>query len=88
MLKFIQTSEQAFKPVRRTAGSAGFDLPIPHALRICPGEKVCIDLLNRVILPPGFSGLLVLRSSAARKHRLLLRAGLIGRLSRETRPNL
>lgn len=78
VLKFIQTTEQGLKPVRRTARSAGYDLLQPNDLSICPGETVRVDFHNRVVLPRFFAGLLVLRSGAVSQHRLLLHAGLIG----------
>ena len=81
MLCFYKTAAEAKTPLRGSRGACGIDLPMPNGLTISPGKKVSVDLLLEVSLPPGHFGLLKLRSGAARRHKLLLHAGVIGEKS-------
>ena len=81
MLSFTKTAEEAKTPYRGSAGACGFDLPLPHDVTLLAGQRTSVDLLLKVSLPPGFFGLLKLRSGAARRYNISLLAGVIGRIS-------
>lgn len=67
-----------FPPVRSSSGSCGVDLFCPVDRSLFPGQRTVIDLLVRATFPPGYFGLLALRSSVARDTRLSIRGGIIG----------
>lgn len=64
-LKF--TGDRRLAPIQTHPGDAGFDVYIARSLRLLPGETQDVECGISVELPPGFWGLLVGRSSAAKR---------------------
>ena len=80
MIEFCLSDPQTLPPRRATSQSAGVDLFMPESVTILPTEKCAIDLGIVVKLPIGTVGLLTLRSSAAKAHRIDCHLGVIGKL--------
>ena len=59
----VEAAAGGFLPARAHGDDAGFDLAIPHALHIAPGHRVTVDFRIRVLVPRGFVGLILPRSS-------------------------
>lgn len=59
----VEAAAGGFLPARAHGDDAGFDLAIPHALHVAPGHRVTVDFRIRVLVPRGFAGLILPRSS-------------------------
>lgn len=59
----VEAAAGGFLPARAHGDDAGFDLAIPHELHIAPGHRVTVDFRIRVLVPRGFVGLILPRSS-------------------------
>lgn len=64
LLSFEKTAVHPFSP-RRQQGRTGFDIFTPHHLRILPRQKVVVDFLLAVQMPPDHRGQLRLKPPAA-----------------------
>lgn len=59
----VEAAAGGVLPARAHGDDAGFDLAIPHALHVAPGHRVTVDFRIRVLVPRGFVGLILPRSS-------------------------
>jgi len=73
----VQLGPGGSLPVRHYPGDAGLDLASSEELMIMPGETLDVPTGVRVQLPPGFWGLIIGRSSALRRHNLLVQPGVV-----------
>lgn len=64
-------------PVRKTSGSAGFDLSAAKGDYLAPGERMAIETDIRIAIPTGFVGMIKPRSGLAFKYGIDTLAGVI-----------
>lgn len=80
MIKFKKLHPDAVIPKRASDGAAGFDLYVPEnydTIKIGPGQVFWLSTGIVAAIPKGCVGLVRIRSSLARKHRLEVVAGVI-----------
>ena len=78
-LKFVVSSSQGLVlPRRQTPDSPGIDLYMPQDVELAGREEARINLSCRVAIPAGYFGLLVIKASAAQRHKLAINNPVIG----------
>lgn len=59
----VEAAPGGYMPARAHGADAGLDLALPHAVTLAPGHRVTVDFRIRVLVPRGFVGLVLPRSS-------------------------
>ena len=82
MLKFVVSSSQGLVlPRRQTPDSPGIDLFMPQDVELAGREEARINLCCRVAIPTGYFGWLVVKASAAQRHKLAIGNPVIGEIN-------
>ena len=77
-MKFVKLSHDAIIPTRATTGSAGYDLCVPKANSLAPGErKTIMTDIGWADIPQHVGGFLQPRSGKAHKMGIMLLGGTI-----------
>ena len=65
MLSFTKTAVHPFLPTRHApALQGGYNVFMPHQIRLLPGQTVVVDFMLSVQLPEGYTGELRLKNTA------------------------
>jgi dUTP pyrophosphatase len=76
-LKIKKIHPDAKIPKYAQVGDAGFDVYVPEAVTLLPGERKTIPLGLAMEIPEGYAGLLLDKSSLSHKHGIQSFGGII-----------